>query len=215
LEGKPPILIFEDLDKMNIKEAWEIFSNYASPLSQMPFPIIYTFPIGLSYDHRFPALEGYFHYRILPMIMVHTVDGSENMQGIDIIRKIVEKRADMQLFEPAALNLMIQKTGGSLRDLFSIIVNAARRAERRQSSRIETEDAERVLVELKSALTRRFDTSYYPLFREISGGKRKEIADKQKLLEMMQAMVVMEYNGDGWRDLHPLVSDFLREQGII
>jgi hypothetical protein len=200
---------------MEIEVAWKIFSNYASPLSQIPFPIIYTFPIGLSYDYRFPALESYFHCKILPMIMVHSVDGAEYPPGIKIIEEIVKKRADLSLFEPAALKLMIQKTGGSLRDLFVIIMEAARRAEKRKSEKIEIEDSQRVLTQLKSGLTRRFDKSYYPLFKEISSGKRKEISDKEALLKMMMAMVVLEYNGDGWRDLHPLVLDFLIEQEII
>ncbi|MCL2147001.1 MAG: hypothetical protein FWH52_04245 [Synergistaceae bacterium] len=30
-------------------------------------------------------------------------------------------------------------------------------------------------------------------------------------LEMMQALVVLEYNGNHWHDVHPLVSDFLKE----
>jgi len=35
------------------------------------------------------------------------------------------------------------------------------------------------------------------------------------LLDMMQGLIVLEYNGDRWHDLHPLVEDFLREQGEL
>lgn len=59
-EGKSPILIFEDLDKLNPEDAWEVFYNYAAILSGMSFPVIYTFPIGLSYDMRFATLDSYF-----------------------------------------------------------------------------------------------------------------------------------------------------------
>ena len=34
--------------------------NPASRANGMPFPIIYTFPIGLSYDSRFAAMDSYF-----------------------------------------------------------------------------------------------------------------------------------------------------------
>ena len=57
LGGKHPILIFEDLDKLNPEDAWKVFYNYAAVLSGMDFPVIYTFPIALSYDSRFSAME--------------------------------------------------------------------------------------------------------------------------------------------------------------
>jgi hypothetical protein len=41
------------------------------------------------------------------------------------------------------------------------------------------------------------------------------IEDKPMLLEMMQGLIVLEYNGDRWHDLHPLIEDFLKEQGEL
>ena len=40
------------------------------------------------------------------------------MEGIDIIIKIIEKRASLDLFEENVLDTLIRKTGGSLRDLW-------------------------------------------------------------------------------------------------
>jgi len=214
LNGKQPVIIFEDLDKMDPESAWRIFSSYASTLSDMPFPVIYTFPIALTYDCRYPALAGYFKPQILPMIKIRTPEGVEHKPGIDIIRKIIGKRADLKLFDEAALLLMIEKTGGLLRDLFSLIIDAARRAQRRNASRIEKEDAERVILELKSSLTRRIDASYYVVLKNIHT-HHKQIEDREKQLEMMQALVVLEYNSERWYALHPLAADYLIELGII
>lgn len=213
--GKPPIIIFEDLDKLNPEDAWKVFYNYAAILSGMSFPVIYTFPIGLSYDPRFSAMEGYFITKTLPMIKIETIDGELFQDGIDVIREIVEKRADLSLFETEVLEKLIQYTGGSLRDLFHAINAAAKRAERRNSETISMEDAERALEELKTSLTRRIEKNDYEFLLNIYSGNKELIEDKQMLLKMLQASVVLEYNGKRWHNVHPLIARFLIEQGLV
>jgi len=214
--GKQPIVIFEDLDKLPPDKAWEIFGN---PLSEMPFPVIFTFPISLSYDTKFAGLEAAFNnnVQILPMIKIRTPDGAAFQDGIDTIRSIIAKRADLSLFEADTLEFLISKTGGILRDLFHCITQAAYRAEYRQASIIGLEDAKSAAIRLRSSLTRRIESANYPLLKNISkGGKyRSQIEDREMLLDMMQGLIVLEYNGDRWHDLHPLIEDFLKEQGEL
>lgn len=214
-EGKNPIIIFEDLDKLNPDDAWKVFYNYAAILSGMSFPVIYTFPIGLSYDTRFSALEGYFITRTLPMIKIETIEGRPFDKGIAVIREIVEKRAKLELFEENVLERLIRYTGGSLRDLFHAINMSAKRAERRNSAVISMEDAERALEELKTSLTRRIERKDYDFLLNIYQGNKELIEDKEMLLKMLQASVVLEYNGKRWHNVHPLVARFLEEQGLI
>lgn len=213
--GKAPVIIFEDLDKLNPEDAWNVFYNYAAVLSGMPFPVIYTFPIGLSYDTRFAAMEGYFTPKTLPMIKIETIDGRPYDEGIAVIREIVAKRADLALFEEGILNSLIRYSGGSLRDLFHMINSSAKRAERRNSGSISVEDAERALEEVKTSLTRRIEQKDYAFLSNIYHGNKEQIEDKQMLLKMLQASVVFEYNGKRWHNLHPLVARFLKEQELV
>ena len=213
--GKSPIIIFEDLDKLSTVDAWKIFYNYGAILSGMPVPVIYTFPIGLSYDPKFSVMESYFIAKTLPMIKVETLDGQSSNGGIKAIEKIVEKRADLSLFESGVLESLIKYTGGSLRDLFQAINAAAKRAERRESHTICGEDADRALEELKSSLTRRIEKKDYDFLINIYRGNKKLIEDKEILLKMLQASVVLEYNGKRWHNIHPLIAKFLGEQGLI
>ena len=213
--GKAPVIIFEDLDKLNPEDAWNVFYNYAAILSGMPFPVIYTFPIGLSYDAKFAAMEGYFTTKTLPMIKIETIEGQPYADGIDIIRQIVAKRAHLQLFEENVLDCLIQYSGGSLRDLFHMINSAAKRAERRNSGSIAPEDAERALEEMKTSLTRRIEQGDYEFLVRIYEGNKELIENKEFLLKMLQASVVLEYNGKRWHNLHPLVARFFREQKLI
>ena len=213
-QGKRPIIIFEDLDKLNPEDAWEVFYNHVAILSGMRFPVIYTFPIGLSYDTRFSAMESYFTVKTLPMIKIEKMDGSPFKDGIGIIREIVKKRSNLGLFEAGVLDKMIQYTGGSLRDLFHVINSSAKRAVRRESEMISMKDAERALEELKTSLTRRIERKDYDFLLNICKGNKELIEDKEMLLRMLQASVVLEYNGKRWHNVHPLVAAFLKEQGL-
>lgn len=212
--GKRPVIIFEDLDKLNPEDAWKVFYNYAAILSGMPFPVIYTFPISLSYDARFSAMESYFVTKTLPMIKIETIEGQPFQQGIDVIRQIVEKRASLDLFEADVLETLIRYTGGSLRDLFYAIHSSAKRAQRRKSGSVSMEDAMRALEELKTVLTKRIENKDYPFLVHICDGEKELIEDKGTLLRMLQASVVLEYNGKRWHNVHPLVAQFMREQGL-
>ena len=213
--GKRPVIIFEDLDKLNPEDAWKVFYNYAAILSGMKFPVIYTFPIGLSYDARFSAMESYFVTKTLPMIKISKMDNQPFPEGIEIIRQIVKKRAALELFEDGVLNRLIQYTGGSLRDLFHAINASAKRAERRDSDTVSIEDAEHALEELKTSLTRRIEKKNYDFLLNIYNGNKELIEDKEMLLKMLQASVVLEYNGKRWHNVHPLVVSFFEDQELI
>ncbi len=213
-DGKRPIIIFEDLDKLNPEDAWKVFYNYEAILSGMNFPVIYTFPISLSYDVKFSAMESYFVTKTLPMIKIQTMEGEDFQDGIDVIEEIVAKRTELELFGEGVLKKLIQSTGGSLRDLFMAINASAKRAVRRDSRTVSMEDAGRALEELKTSLTRRIEKKDYQFLANIYRGNKEQIEDKEMLLNMLQASVVLEYNGKRWHNVHPLVIDFLKGQGL-
>ena len=213
--GRRPVIIFEDLDKLNPEDAWRVFYNYAAVLSGMDFPVIYTFPISLSYDIKFSAMESYFITKTLPMIKIEKSDGTSFDEGINIIYKIIKKRAKLELFGEGVIEKLIKYTGGSLRDLFHVINASAKRTVRRESSTVTLEDAGHALEELKTSLTRRIEESDYDFLLDICNGNKERIKDKEMLLKMLQASVVLEYNGKRWHNVHPLVVKFFEEQRLI
>ena len=77
------------------------------------------------------------------------------------------------------------------------------------------EDAERALEEVKTFLTRRIEEKDYTFLLNIYNENKERIEDKEMLLNMLQASVVLEYNGKRWHNVHPLVIKFFREQGLI
>lgn len=77
------------------------------------------------------------------------------------------------------------------------------------------EDADRALEELKTSLTRRIEKKDHELLLNIYNGNKELIEDKEMLLKMLQASVVLEYNGKRWHNVHPLVVRFFKEQELI
>ena len=143
LDGKPPVIIFEDLDKLTSGEVWKVFYDNAPKLSGFDFPVIYTFQSAFSYDRRFAPLDLYFNIKTFPMIQLEDIDGTPYEAGYDAIMKIIERRSRLDLFEggtekTGVLRFMMEKTGGSLRDLFSAINTASMRACTRGSGQIGT-----------------------------------------------------------------------------
>jgi len=215
--GKQPILIFEGLDKIQPYErAIEVFQDHN--LSKMPFPVIYTFPISLTYDPRFATVGSLYKVRILPMIKVSNEDKTKNKDGIAVMREIVKLRADLELFDKDVLEYLIKQTGGVLRHLFECIISAARFARRSGIEKISQTNAQDALSDISSLLSRQFSYKDHAALVNIYNGPsyRKLIEDEEFLLKKVHALVILEYqNGDRWHDLHPLVAKLLISQGVI
>lgn len=60
--------------------------------------------------------------------------------------------------------------------------------------------------------TRRIEKKDYGFLENIYRGNKEQIEDKEMLLKMLQASVVLEYNGKRWHNVHPLVIEFLKGQ---
>jgi len=206
-----PIIIFENFDKIVPTEnAIEIFKN--GYLENIRTYIVYTFPIGLSYDAKFNTIKQQASSHIFPMIDIKTKKGKKNDTGYDTIKRIIEKRAELSLFEEDAINTLIEKTGGCLRDVFNCVEQAAKYTERRRKDKISIEEVNMALDDEKyNYLSRRITMDDYGALKEIHT-KKEEIKNKEKMLEFLEAHVVLEYNGERWHDLHPLIYDFLKDK---
>ena len=63
--------------------------------------------------------------------------------------------------------------------------------------------------------TRRIEKKNYEFLLNICKGNKELIEDKEMLLKMLQASVVLEYNGKRWHNVHPLIVQFFKEQGLM
>lgn len=178
--------------------------------------MVLTCPIYMVYDRQYHMMKDDFDdYQLLNMIKVTDMNKGIYKKGIDTMQEIVSKRVELSLFEEETLQFMIRKSGGVLRDLFQMIRSAAVEALCRERSAIGMEDVTVAYRELKSEYSRSIRTREDIVrLKEIYHDPKPSCTD-----EVMESLLlrglVLEYNGERWCGIHPVVKDFLEEKGEL
>lgn len=127
--GRPPLIIFEDLDKPDMDAARALFFDHATTLNSMACHVIYTFPISLCYSNEFRArVREYSNHFLLPNVHLYHRDDTPHPEGREVLKSVVTRRISEDLFDRAALNLMVELSGGLMRDLTRLVRDAALQA---------------------------------------------------------------------------------------
>ena len=113
-------------------------------------------------------------------------------------------------------------SGGNLRDLFGLILEAGTNAELRKSEphQITTPDTDRAINQLRREYKDHLGETAFDLqqiklddkLKKLSAIYRREPkADVRDpvLYSLLHARAVQEFNGQGWFGVHPLIVDFL------
>ncbi len=217
---KKILLIIEDLDKIDIDKAKSLFIDNRKTITSINVDTVYTFPIYLFYSEYYNEILSDFDADVLlSMIKVKNIDGTPFEDGRKTLIEIVKKRCEESLFEANVLSFFVEKSGGSIRDLFSMINNAALTSIIRvgDNGKITMDVAISTYYSFKSKRERIIKKDHLPILIEIYKDKaKKPFGDNQDLLmQLLQAMCVIEYNGKRWCDLHPAILDYLIEKEIF
>lgn len=229
-KGKEDLLIIiEDLDKIPIDRAKNLFFNYINQLVQLQTNVIFTFPVALHHSLQFNEIKPYFHkIHELHMIKVQDKKGAKVAAGVAAMQEVIAARMNMNLFENAELlEQMILKSGGCLRDLFYLIREAAEGALDEERQSINAQDYYQAYLKLKSDYENTIADyvikgdvkytakQYYEVLTALAKDERKKIDNTEITLHLRQNLTILGYNGDNWCDVHPVVRDILIERALI
>lgn len=220
------LIIIEDLDKVSIDSAKDLFVNHAGQITQLEVNMIFTFPISLYYSSHFNHIKPFFTERYeLPMIKVKEKNGQESTIGIETMTNIVEKRMNLTLFENSTiLKDMILMSGGCLRDLFLMIREAANFAIDEDREKIGENDYQKSLQNLindyQNNLTdEKIEGQYYPVekvYEELVNlVKNGHYENTLLMLKLRQTLCVLGYNGEFWGAVHPAVVKILERKNLL
>lgn len=226
------LIIVEDLDKAQIANAREIFIESNSMLTGLHATIIYTIPIFTFHSHDAAILENAFDEAVgLQMIKVTEPDRITRAEGFEVVRRIVRRRVPPELLPDDALDLAVEKTGGVLRHLFQVLSTAA--------SMTDDDDNEPLTIgRIRYGLQQRIKTFYREIAVPYGGTPDYPDLKVEELYErlaihatkskagyriptdginqvLLKCCAVVEYNGEGWFGVHPLVCDILHEMGRL
>lgn len=229
---KDMLLIMEDLDKVPLDRAKELFFNYSKQLTLLQINCIFTYPIALFHSPLSKTIGINFHTTYeLPMIKVHQKDNHEVIDtgGVEIMKDIISKRMDPNLFEDASIMMdAIKYSGGCIRDLFTLIKEAADNALEFERDKITKKDFKQAYYKLKkeydNTIADKSDekgkvitsvSDYFEALVTLVNSDTKKPENTDVVLDLRQNLTILGYNGEGWCDVHPIVRDILIERKKI
>lgn len=208
--GKEPLVIIDDLDKIDPEVAEKIFYGHVKSLTRPNCKILFTVPISLIYTGKFTQIERDFPIcKILPAIKIKNKDGSDNEEGLNFLREIILRRMSEDLFEEDALNHLLRISNGVLSDLLSVARTCCAKAVASKKNKITWEMVDEEFEKLVNSYRRTVDRKYYPVLKEIMKSKTADMDENVR--NLLGMLAVIDYGG--YYYLHPAVERLLKERG--
>ncbi|MCL2425125.1 MAG: KAP family NTPase [Oscillospiraceae bacterium] len=210
LASRQVVIIIDGLEKCRQERVRNLFVEDITAILEIKAHLVTTCPIALYRSTDAGVLAGYFTSPVvIPMIKTHYQDGTPYEDGVDVIRELILKRADLSFFEDGVLDTIIMSAGGSLRDTCYILSNSAFAADMRDRQTIDMESVEVELRKFTSDIFFRVESRLFPKnVKMIYEGEHQPKQDPE-LSELLYCGAVFEYNGDRWVDLHPLLRKYI------
>ncbi|MCP4137175.1 MAG: hypothetical protein GY754_39770 [bacterium] len=215
--GKETLVIVDDFEKIPFLKSRDFYTGNAAFIRMFRCSMLLTIPVELVYHPDFSLIEGVFgNAQILPMIKIKDKKGKVYKPGKDLFIDILEHRIDLSLFEDECYKDAVKYSGGSIRELFGIVRQAAL-IERSQI--ITKKSMKKSILDHKDIFASRiqerhdeikitFD-EYLDVLFEIHDGKKEEPKRSVALLDLLRIRAVMKYNDEGFYDIHPLLDTFI------
>ena len=221
------LLIVEELDKYGLADARQIFIRDGRILGEIALRTIYTIPVFTFHSPDAGAIRSYFDHDLpLPMIKTCMPDGKPCAEGRKVLRKIVRARVEASILPDDALETLIERTGGVLRDVFDAIQLASTFKEVRESRVITKRTIESALSRMVPTLglqiayppEERKDPK--PLQEKLAKIAKEQALGKSVIAQpdpdiqlLLMSGALIEYNGERWLGVHPLAIDYLKNLG--
>ncbi|WP_333141810.1 P-loop NTPase fold protein [Microcoleus sp. Pol11C2] len=200
-----------------------IFIDRGEQLRKLNCNLVYTLPLGLTFGNESEILKnrlgGGVDPRILPMVPVKNRDGSECVEGMDLLRRMVMSRAfpDVpnvpteehitlitQVFDsPETLDRLCLVSGGHLRNLMGMLFGCLQQ----DDPPISQDMLQWVIRNSRDSLSRGIDNDEWELLFKVV--KEQSINADKKYQDLLRNLWVFEYvDSDGnWFALNPLLME--------
>ena len=205
-----PLVICEDIDKADLDTAVELFKNHSATLTSFAVSAIYTFPIALQNNHEAAQIITNFSDKVaLPNFRVTNKNGTDCIEIIEQIEKIVEDRVDGILFKDTALRKIAKASGGIPRTLIRLARDACLQAGRNFNGIIEDTHVDQAIEKERRNFQRILGLDQLNELKDIHATKSIDPRNP-KHLELLDNLSVLEYeNGGIWYDVNPVILPLL------
>jgi len=223
--GKEWLLIVEDLDKPGIspQQVKELFIQYGAVFQDLRVSMIFTIPVWLAYSPEANRLL--FDRHMIHDTPVFTSNHDPHDAGRAAVQSVLEARVSPSIFADGQMTRLIVASGGNLRELFALVLDAGEgaRARNPDAVRIEPYDANAAVNRMRQDYRKKLGQSPYDaapipysekfakLLAVYNAIPDSDIPDPT-LYSLLRGRAIQEFNGAGWYGVHPLVVDILKDQ---
>lgn len=216
---KPMLLVADGLDKItDCEQAARIFGR-SWALTAIGCRALYTVPTVLYYSTLFREVQNYFDSEELSNVRLYSKGQREkrDIAGFATMRDLVKKRlrsaslSSDQVFAPQALDMLIRMSGGVMRDVVTLVRQAALEAEMGGKEHVDALAAQRAINRLQREMQAGLFEDHYRALAEIerSGGLIDRGDEAQ--MELLRDGYVLSYQNGFWRDIHPIILPILAD----
>jgi hypothetical protein len=199
------LIVVEDIDKLDLKAARDLYLEHAASLTAPRASIVYTFPVSLRYSSDFIQIRRNFdEAHVLPNVHVFHKDGSSHADGRARLHEVVTRRMSPDLIDETALETLVEHSGGllvSLIDLAQRVVVSAIGAVR---ERVEEADVHKAIARERADYQALLRPGDYEALRARRADK--VLVNDETVRQLLYTQSLLEYaNDEVWCDVHPVV----------
>lgn len=219
------VVIIDNLDRVEIslkptgrRQPEYLFVDRGEQLKKFNCHVVYTIPLVLIFSNNLGQLTSRFGVdpKVLPMVPVRLRDGSDCLEGLDLLRKMVIKRAFpnlngqdnlelvMEIFDtPETLDRVCRVSGGHVRNLLQLIYSCVQEEDPPLTRNI----LEKVIRQRRHQLTLAIDSEEWELLQQVA--KFKTVSGESKYQMLLRSLWVFEYRyrDDYWFDINPILEN--------
>jgi len=184
------------------------FVEQLPKVQQLQVHMVLTVPVSLHFTHA--RLRQVFlnpTVKVLPMVPVHHLGkpGELHKEGCAVLQELLRRRVDTSVLfaNDTAFIRAITLSGGVLRDLFRIVLEGL---SRKPTMGLTVAEVEESVQDMVSSYERMLQgKAYLPqLHALVADGCFPVGFDDAARNTLLHSLVVLEYNGTTWYDVHPL-----------
>ncbi|NES01230.1 MAG: ATP-binding protein, partial [Symploca sp. SIO1B1] len=221
------VVIVDNLDRIEgTTKSWGtsqqeyIFIDQAEYLQKFNCHLVYTMPLALKFADTYGRLTQRYYEepKVLPMVQVKQIDGSDCEAGIALLRQMVLARALPEMDEqerlkqidkifdhPDSLDRLCRVTGGHVRDLLRLLMSWLRKDFKQ--GQLTRETLESLIRGRRNEMTLQIDDQEWALLRQVR--QKKKVSGDYGYQKLIHSRLVFEYRDreESWFDINPILAD--------
>lgn len=198
-----------------------LFIDRGEQLRRLNCHLVYTIPLSLIFSNESEVLTtrlgGGIDPKVLPMVPVHSKDGSECAEGMALLRQMVlarafphvnqDQRVDFieEVFDsPETLDILCRGSGGHVRNLLGLLYSCIQK----KNPPIPLDCIQKVIRERRNKIVLGIKPYEWELLCQVM--EFKTVKQEPEYQTLLRNMLIFEYRNDEeapWFDINPVLAE--------